>query len=199
MTPKRVSQKTLRVDKAARVLRAGGVVVYPTDTAYALGCDATDVAAVRRIFKIKGREKGKPLPMIVADMKMVKKYFRISNPESRISKRYWPGPLSIILPVRGKMIAKSALYKGTAAVRVPDSVIARDLSRRVGAPLIATSANVSGKPAAYSIKSLSLPRRGAGGEVFVIDAGVLRRRKPSTIVKIERNKIVVLRKGPIRL
>lgn len=172
-----------------------GVVVFPTDTAYALGCDATDPKAVRRIFGIKDREPGKALPMIVADMKMAKKFFLFSAHALRLAKRHWPGPLSIILPVRGKKIARSALSMGTAAVRVPDSKIARGLSRMLGAPIIATSANVSGMPAAYSIRALSLPVK-----VPIIDAGALPRRKASTIVRIAENGTVeVLRQGPIRL
>jgi L-threonylcarbamoyladenylate synthase len=170
-----------------------GVIVFPTDTAYGIGCDATDRAAVRRVFAIKGRVRGKALPMIVADLKMAQKFFRISKFEFRISKKYWPGPLSIVLPVRSKKIAKEALYRGTAAVRVPDSRLARALSKKLGAPLIATSANRSGEPARYSVKGLRLPVDA------VLDAGALPRRKPSTIVRVQGSKIIVLRNGPIKI
>jgi len=244
--------------EVAKQLKHGAVVVYPTDTAYALGCDATNAKAVARIFKLKGRDKSKALPMIVADMEMAKKFFFLSFPRKResnhnlvntppnkdwtpdfsgvtkiisLAKKHWPGPLSLVLKVK-KGIAKSALSKGTAAVRVPDSTIARTLSKYLGRPIVATSANISYRPTCYSVRAVlrqflspspcagevelssTIAKRGEGrpaprsfsgvgvrgGGVYVIDAGALPRRRPSTIVKIdESGRIEILRKGSVKL
>jgi len=195
---KKPNNKILK--QIAKQLRAGAVVVYPTDTAYALGCDATNKKAVAHIFKIKGRDEKKAFPMIVADIKMAKKYFGIvHDPLSILARKHWPGPLSIIVKAK-KAIAASALHKGTAAVRVPDSKIARTLSKHLGRPLVATSANVSGRPPCYSVKAyLAQIGRNHAPEI-VIDAGALRRRTPSTIVKVnDHGEVEVLRKGPVRL
>jgi len=139
--------------KVAKQLRAGAVVVYPTDTAYALGCDATNAKAVAKIFQIKSRAANKALPVICADLKMVKKYFRIVHCPLSIVHKKWPAPLSIVLKAK-KGIAKAVLRQGTAAVRVPNSDIARDLSKYLGRPLVATSANLSGQPACYSVRAV---------------------------------------------
>ncbi len=218
----------------AHELCAGAVIVYPTDTAYGLGCDATNARAVADIFRVKGRAASKGLPIIAGNLKMAEKFFRMGEAERKMARRYWPGPLSLVLPAK-KGIAKAALEKGTAAVRVPASEIARELALLCGRPLAATSANLSGLPACYSIKaflaqvnrssprplSLPSPRLGRGGGTIsspvrgrggrspgeggqspdlVLDAGALRRRKPSTIVRmLPGGRMEVLRKGPIRL
>jgi len=198
---KKPNNKVLK--EVAKQLRAGAVVVYPTDTAYGLGCDATNAKAVAKIFKIKSRDAKKALPVICADVKMVKIFFGIVHRSLFIVHKHWPGPLSIVLKAK-KGIAKATLHEGTAAVRVPDSDIARLLSKYLGRPLVATSANISGQPACYSVRGFleqfrrqSSPVLGRG--LVIIDAGALRRRRPSTIVKIdESGKVEVLRKGPIK-
>jgi L-threonylcarbamoyladenylate synthase len=217
--------------EVANQLKCGAVIVYPTDTAYGLGCDATNTKAVAKIFKIKGRAASKALPLIVADAKMARKFFLLTTHYSLLTKKYWPGPLSIVLKAK-RGIAKAALQAGTAAVRVPDSDVARELSRFLGRPLIATSANLSGQPACYSVRaltrqftnpaaalSLPSPRMGRGGGTnpplsgggwpqagrgqcpdVVLDAGVLPRRKPSTIVRLGKSgTIEVLRQGSVKI
>jgi L-threonylcarbamoyladenylate synthase len=207
-------------------MRRGAVIVYPTDTAYAIGCDATNAAAVRRIFRIKGRPADKAMPMICADLRMAKKYFLLTAHCSLLTREHWPGPLSVVVKAK-KGIAKAALGRGTAAIRVPDSDIARTLSKFLGRPLIATSANLSGRPACYSIGVLlrqmagrtpptpSFSKRGSKhhpslwkregkeGSSFpdlVLDAGALPKRRPSTIIKMGSDgSVTVLRRGPISI
>ncbi len=203
-------------------LKKGAIVVYPTDTAYAIGCDATNAAAVRKIFVIKGRPKTKAMPIICADLKMVEKYFLNTKRYSLYAKKYWPAPLSVVVEAK-KGIAKAALASGTAAVRVPDSLIAQTISKFLGRPLVATSANFSGAPTCYSAKAflrqfekqpaprlrgeqaalsgtLSRPRAREIMNLVVLDAGALRHRKPSTIIKINKDGLInVIRKGSIGL
>lgn len=219
---KKPNNKTLKA--IVHELKRGKVIVYPTDTAYGLGCDATNAKAAARIFKIKGRLANKALPMICADEKMVKKYFVLDTSYLILVRKHWPGPLSIIVKAK-KGIARAALDRGTAAVRVPDSQIARTLSKLLGRPLVATSANLSGSPACYSINAFlkqgaksglfatrervwpltSQNRRDASSKGrpcpdLILDAGALPNRKPSTIIKIGKNgKSEVLRRGPVGL
>ena len=89
----------------ASKIKAGGIVVYPTDTAYAIGCDATNVRAVRAIFKIKGRPKAKAMPIICADLKMVEKYFLNAIRYTLYAKKYWPGPLSIVVKAKKNIVS----------------------------------------------------------------------------------------------
>lgn len=198
---KKPNEKFLK--EAARQVKRGAVVVYPTDTAYALGCDATNAKAVENIFKLKGRDAAKALPIICADAKMAKKFFVLATRHSQLATRHWPGPLSIVVEAK-KGIAEKALLKGTAAVRVPDSRIARTLAKFLGRPLIATSANVSNRPPCYSVIAFMRqfsadPFPALGQAAIAIDAGALRRRRPSTIVKIgDDGQVEVLRKGPIK-
>ncbi len=181
-------------------LKAGAVMVFPTDTAYGLGCDATNARAVAKIFKIKGRAAGKALPMIVADADMAKHFFAVKAPDAKLAAQFWPGPLSIILAAKPAVV-KTALAKGTAAVRVPALELARTLSKRLGRPLVATSANLSGAPACYSIRAfLGQAKNMKTRPELVIDAGALRRRRPSTIVRAAKSGTMeVLRKGPIKI
>lgn len=191
--------RTSILKEIAKQLKAGAVLVYPTDTAYGLGCDATNAQAVAKIFKIKGRASAKGLPMIVADAKMAKKFFLLTTNHLSLTTKFWPGPLSIILKAKG-MIVKAALEAGTAAVRVPDSAIARQLARFLGRPLTATSANLTGAPTCYSAKAYLKQADADRLPDLVIDAGALPRRKPSTIVRVGKSgTIEVLRKGPVKL
>jgi len=191
------------IKEIAKQVKAGAVIIYPTDTAYAIGCDATNAKAVANIFKIKGRDAGKALPIICADVEMVKKYFLISPEIFSIVSKYWPGPLSTVIGAKNK-IAKAVLLKGTAAVRVPNSDIARQLSAILGRPLVATSANVSGKPNCYSVIAFLRqfshnPFVSIKQKAIAVDAGALKRRKPSTIVRFGKGgTIEVLRKGPVK-
>ena len=140
---------TTNIREATLVLRRGGVIVYPTDTAYGLGAKFGNKYVARRIYKIKGRPGGKPLPVIVGSLVLARKFFRFSARELLLAKRYWPGPFSLLLQrknVKGQM----SKVKCFVVVRVPDSKIARKLSTAIGEPIFSTSANLSGKGECYS-------------------------------------------------
>lgn len=182
-----LSHPNLRVlRKALRVLREGGIILYPTETSYALGCDAGNSKARVRIFKIKGRSKSKELPLIVGSEAMARRLYRVNALAARLMKKYWPGPLTLLLDARrgGK----------SAAIRVPGSVIARVLSRRLGRPIVSTSANLSGKQACFSARTALRQLRGKGIDL-VLDAGRLHRRKPSAIVDARCGQLCILRRG----
>lgn len=183
-------------------LRAGKTVVIPTETAYALSADATNTAAVRSVFAIKGRTAGKSLPVIVASLAMATRYAKIPPELMGLARRHWPGPLTLVVPARGGIrLAPGIIHKdGTIAIRVSSHPVVQHLSQALGHPLVATSANVSGLPTGYSIPTI---RRQFATKAHNPDAylnvGALPRRVPSTIIGMECGKVVVLRKGRIRI
>ena len=126
---------------AGRILRFGGVIVYPTDTAYALGGIFDNKKVIKKILAIKKRKDDK-FTLIASSQKQVEKFFILNTLAKKLAKKYWPGPLSLVV---------SKKY----AVRVPDSAIARKLARLAGKPLIATTANVHKKQTPYSAREVA--------------------------------------------
>ncbi len=210
------------IKKAITVMRHGGVIIYPTETAYALGCDATNRQAVSKIFKLKGRSAVKTLPLIVASNTMAAAYVtfgptRLAGGQVGpfLTARYWPGPLTIVAPAwrgtrpndrsvgraspraTGRLSLGVVARDGTVALRVSSHPVARALSRGLGRPIVATSANRSLHPPAYTVLDALKGLRGTPD--CVLNAGRLPRRKPSTMIKIENGRIKVLRQGSIKI
>ena len=185
--------------EAIAVLRQGGVVLFPTETAYGLAADALDARAVRRVFEIKGREPGKTPPLICADRKTAEEYVAIDPLLVPLVDAHWPGALTVVGKV-GKGLAAGAVKEdGTVAVRVSPHPVALALAKGIGGPIVATSANVSGLSACYSVSAFQKQLKAAGHPQpdCIIDEGPIPRRKPSTIVAVRKGKIVVLRDGSV--
>ncbi len=176
------------------------IFVYPTDTAYAVGCDARDKNAVEQIFKIKQRDKFKPLPLIASSIFMAEEWCDFSGKALNFAKKYWPGPVTFILPVKKKGLSDLVISQGSIAIRVPDLPQARKLSELIGAPIVSTSANSSGDKNPYSIQDV---KKSLGSKINIIDkiidAGELAKKPPSTIVLIKNNKIKILRHGEVKI
>jgi len=179
-------------------LKNGGVVTYPTETAYALGCDVANQKAVDLVFELKKRAKSKTLPLIAGSLAMVKKFCQMSADEERLAKKYWPGALTIVFKIKkGIKLAKGTVAKdGTVAVRVSSNKTARELSLALGAPIVSTSANLAGEGECYSVDDA---KKSFFDSVVFLDVGRLKKQKPSTIVKIENSKIKILRQGEIKI
>ncbi len=194
-----MSQRNDILSQAVAVLREGGVVVFPTETSYGLAADATNEAAVRKIFALKGRETKKSVPLIAADRAMVDRYAALEPEVAQLAKKHWPGPLTVVASARRGLAKSVVRTDGTIAIRVSSHPIARALAKRLGRPIVATSANVSGQPACYSVrafrKQIDLPSPVG----CLIDVGALPHRKPSTLIKEEGGEIVVLRQGSVRV
>jgi L-threonylcarbamoyladenylate synthase len=183
------------VARAADVLRAGELIVYPTETLYALGGLALLAAAAHRVRLAKGRADGKPLPLIVADAEAARALCR-SWPAAAdtLAARFWPGPLTLVLPASGRVPVEVTAGTGTVAVRVSGLPLARALSRAVG-PLVSTSANQAGEPPAVTC-SEALAAVGAA-VALALDGGACT-GAPSTIVDLTGDHPVVLREGAVR-
>lgn len=172
--------------RAVKILKQGGVIVYPTDTAYALGGFFDSRAVTKKILQIKGRTD-KKFTVIAAHAPQAQKYFKLSKKEIAVAKKFWPGPLSIVVSPR-------------FAVRVPDSHIAQVLAKRANRPLIATSANISGTQTLYSARAVYKQFANKKNRPeFIIDVGRLPKKPTSTLVTIGAKKITILRPGPITI
>lgn len=175
-------------------LRAGGIAIVPTDTAYALAADATNVRAIRVVRRLKGRGQ-KPIALLAADRAQVARFFNLSTAERRLARQFWPGPLTLVLtPRRAKLPVKALSPSGRVGVRVPTLAVARRLANLVSRPLTATSANRSGQGECYSVGAA---RRSLGVDVLAYDVGRLPKRKPSTVVELLGERVVVHRRGPV--
>lgn len=180
-----------------KLLKKGKTIVYPTDTAYALGGDFLNRRVRDKIYKIKKRDAKKELSVIANSLSMIKKYCYVNKKEEELIKKYWPGALTIILSVKP---AFQKILGPSLAARVPENKIARDLSKRLNRPLIATSANISGKENCYKIEDV-LKQFGQYGfkPDIVVDGGELKNVPASTIVKIAGGKTEFLRQGEIEI
>lgn len=191
--------KVSGVAGAVHHLRAGHLVIYPTETAYALGADATNAHSVQAIFRCKGRRRGKSLPLIVGSLAMAERVGRLNALARRLGRRYWPGALTLVVPSRRRLPRGVVAANGTVALRLSSHPVARRLSRGLGQPVVATSANRSGRANSYSVRALT----GAFGRqretVYLLSAGTLPRRPPSTIVRPTNFGLQILRQGSVRV
>ncbi|ERH06600.1 MAG: sua5/YciO/YrdC/YwlC family protein [Halonotius sp. J07HN4] len=173
------------VDDAATAIASGDAVVYPTETVYGLGADATDADAVRRVFEIKGRPRFKPLSVGFADLSMAAEYVTPTERERRFMQRFLPGAVTVLVARTG--VFPDILVDGgdTVGVRIPDNTVARELARRAG-PVTATSANESGSPSVRRVDALADSVRDAAGAV--VDTGETPGGE-STVVTVETGEI----------
>ena len=187
----------------------GQVLVLPSETSYGLSCDATNQAAVEKIFKIKGRESGKAVLVLVDSIKMAKKYLEWGKVIDKIAEKYWNENCRIPLTVVGeykkkffiKKLAASVISKEkTLAVRVTHHPLLKEICQQLGRPIVSTSANLAGAAPMYNSKEIvrQFSSKSIEPEVLV-DAGVLPFAKPSTIVSVVDNKFMVLRQGELKV
>lgn len=170
------------ISQAVEILKHGGVIVYPTDTAYALGGFFNSPKVIKRILKIKKRTDNK-FTLIASSLSQVEKFFKLNRTQKQLAKKCWPGPLSIVVSSR-------------FAVRVPDHKIAQNLAKAAGKPLIATSANLSGEQTLYSSDEIIKQFKNKKNQPnLILATGRLRKVKTSTIVQVRTNKIKILRQG----
>jgi len=179
---------------AAR-LRAGELVAFPTETVYGLGADATNSDAVLKIYETKGRPRFNPLIVHVADLGMAERLVEI-GPVARALARFWPGPLTLVLPRRAEAGLSDIVTAGldTVGIRIPDHPLALELIRVAGRPLAAPSANRSGK---LSPTTAAQVERGFAGAVPVLDGGPSHSGVESTILSVDGDDVVQLRAGAL--
>ena len=170
------------VGRAAGLVRAGEVVAFPTDTVYGL---MALPAAADRIYAAKGRPADRQLIVMAADPAAFETLVEVSPMARALMDRYWPGPLTLVLPTLDG-------DPPTLGIRIPDHPLALALLRKVGEPVLTTSANRSGEPPAVTAAAVGLP-----GVAAVLDGGRAPGGVPSTVLAIEGDALRVIRRGPI--
>jgi len=193
----RVLKTDLRnIKTASETVKRGGLVVYPTDTLYGLGCDPFNVKAVRRVFEVKG-DREKPLPILASDIHHVKKIAHLTKEAEKVAQRFWPGPLTIVVPKKPALPRTVTCNTDSVGVRVPKHDSALQLIRLSGGLLVGTSANrTSGKPP----KTAQEAAQQVGEEVdIVLDGGRVPLGVSSSVVDFTCKEPKLVRKGPIKL
>lgn len=178
--------------KVIKALKKGEVIIFPTDTAYGLAADFFSAGAMKKVFLIKERPEEKKVTLITADLKQAQKYFSLNKKELALAKKHWPGPLTLILSLKNS--------RKKIGVRMPASKIAREIARRFKKPITATSANLSGRANCYSTSCvISQFKNKKNQPALLIDAGRLKKIKPSTVAEVKGEKIKIYREGPVKL
>ncbi|MCU0847423.1 MAG: L-threonylcarbamoyladenylate synthase [Spirochaetes bacterium] len=185
-------QKRL-IEKAREIIENGGVIIYPTDTVYAYGCDISDKKAIERIYRIKKIDRKKPLSFIFSDISSMNEYVRsVSDVAFKIMKKAIPGPYTFIFKA-SKLVPKIAItHQKTIGVRIPDNNIALDLVRSLGRPILSASVNTA--TGEYVIEPASLEKAFINEVDLIIDAG-MKMSEPSTVVDFTEGNPVIIREG----
>ena len=182
------------IPRALEILRAGGLVAFPTDTVYGLGCLAFDQAAIESIYVAKDRPLEKAIPILIADVDDLDRVaYDVPELARRLASRFWPGPLTLVVPKRVDLPA-AVSATATVGVRVPDHEAARTLLRAAG-PMAVTSANLSGRASPRAVSEVIAQLNGR--IPLVLDGGETRGGVPSTVVDVSGARPVILREGPI--
>jgi L-threonylcarbamoyladenylate synthase len=182
------------IEKTYEIIKNGGIVIFPTDTVYGIGCNPYNENAVNKIYKIKSREKIKSLPVLAYSLDTVKEIARIDTFTEKIIKKYWPGPLTLILELTDKKLKKSLNLDNKIAVRIPDSKCTLKLLEKCGL-LVGTSANISGSPPSTDPKECL--KNITNYDVF-LNGGTITSKGESTIIEIENEEIKIIRKGVLK-
>ncbi len=181
------------IGKASAIVRKGGIIVFPTDTVYGLGCDPRNEGAVRRLFKAKERA-AKPVPVLCSSAGKAAELVELRGIALNLAKKHWPGALTIVAPLRVSL--PSALSQGTPnlGVRVPDHPGCLRLIESCGGWLTGTSANLSGKPSAKTAREAAGQ---LGTSVDLILDGGPSSGKESTVLQVVGDTVTILRTGPV--
>lgn len=185
-----------QIQAALEILQTGGIVAFPTDTVYGVGALAFDNAAIESIYTAKDRPIEKAIPILIGDLSDLEKVAEdIPDMALRFAARFWPGPLTCIVPKK-QTLPPAVSATSTVAVRIPDHPDARALLRAAG-PMAVTSANLSGQPSPST--ALDVYQQLNGRIPLILDGGKTPGGVPSTLVDCTGDEPVVLREGPISL
>ncbi|HEX7018273.1 MAG TPA: L-threonylcarbamoyladenylate synthase [Patescibacteria group bacterium] len=183
------------IKQAIEVLNAGGLVIFPTETTYGAGVDATNQAAVDKLLAYKSRREGKPLSIAVPDQTSAEEYVELNDSARNLYARFLPGPVTVVSKSKGQVAQGVASEFGTVGVRIPDYPLMLELLRAFGKPITATSANASNAKRPYSIEDIFDGLSGKQKNLidFIIDAGELPHNEPSTVIDTTLSTPITLR------
>ena len=182
------------IKKSVEIIENGGIIVFPTDTVYGIGCNPYNENAVKKIYEIKSREKIKSLPVLAYSIDIVKQIVIIDEFTEKIIKKYWPGPLTLILKLKDQKLKKSLNLEDKIAIRIPNSECTLKLLNKCSL-LVGTSANVSGESSFTDPQECM--KNVKNYDVFV-DGGTITSKGESTIIEIENEEIRIIREGALK-
>ena len=184
------------IEKAAQTVKEGGLVVYPTETVYGLGCDPLNAKAITRLLEVKG-ERNKPLPILAASIANAEKVAFVSPNGKKLAEKFWPGSLTMVFPKKPVLPDVVTFGLDSVGLRIPDNGVALDLVRLSGGLLVGSSANRTGEAPPREVQKLS-------GELkamvdVVLDGGATAHGMPSTVADLTQETPRILREGPVSL
>ena len=181
------------IEKASKIISQGGIVIFPTDTVYGIGCDPYNKASVEKIYRIKSRDIIKSVPILTYSTEAAERIAQFDQLAKKIVKKFWPGPLTLILKVTDEKIKKSLNLENKIAVRVPNHRCTLELLKKCNY-LVGTSANISGDlPHTNPEECLEKMQN---YDVFV-DGGIITSNGESTIIEIENEEVKIIREGSL--
>ena len=185
----------MNIDKIVKEIKQGNLVIIPTDTVYGISVDMTNEKAIKKVYEAKNRDKSKPLILLVSSVDMLRKYTeKLNQLEEEIIKKYLPGKLTLLLHKNNKVSDEITSGSNLVGIRIPDNKELIKIIDKIGNPIISTSANISGKTTITNPKEIE--KEMLKHISYVEDAGTIN-NEPSSIIKIENEKIIVIRKESI--
>lgn len=186
------------LSKAAAAIKSGKIIIFPTDTAFGIGCRIDDPQAIKKLFALRKRPKDKAVPILASSIAMVEEYVREISPDARrLMIKYWPGGLTIVLKCQEDMVPSEARGGGiTIGIRIPNHSSTLKLIRSVGVPILAPSANFAGEPTPYFSSKINPDL------IKLVDyvmPGRISVKKSSTVIDCSTTPFKILREGAVRL
>ena len=184
------------IKTAAETVKNGGVIAFPTETVYGLGCDPQNIQAVEQLLTIKGDRK-KPFPVLVASLKDATKIANVSSKGEKLAAKFWPGPLTVVFAKKDALSEVVTFGLDTVGLRMPNNQVALSLIQQSGGLLIGSSANFSGEKPPRSVLEMSEKLKETVD--LVLDGGPATQGTPSTVVDLTLDEPKIVRQGPISL
>lgn len=188
-----------QIKKAAEVIINGGIVIFPTDTAFGIGCRIDDEDAVSRLFEIRNRPKNKATPVLVASIEMAQEYL-LSIPRDvveNLMKKYWPGGLTIVLPCKENKVPALVRGGGSAlGVRIPNHSVTLETIKQVGVPILGPSANLAGEKTPYNTRDID--KRLMEKVDYVVN-GETTMKNVSTVIDCTSKPWKIIRQGAVKV
>jgi L-threonylcarbamoyladenylate synthase len=194
MTVQKATKDNIKA--AAQIIKTGGIVVFPTETVYGLGCDPLNTQAVQRLLTIKGDRK-KPFPVLVASLDEANRIAKISDNGKKLATKFWPGPLTIVSPKKEALDGVVTFGLNTVGLRTPNNQVALNLIELSGGLLIGSSANLTAEEPPQSVSEMS--KELIEKVDLVLDDGPTTEGIPSTVVDLTLDNPEILREGPVSL
>ena len=182
-------------ETTASILNAGGVIIYPTETLYGIGALVFCEDAVQRIYEIKGRPSGRPIPILVKDTDMLERVAEVNDCALSLAKKFWPGALTLVLKEKGRLPALITAGTGKVAVRVSSNKFVKRLFQFIDSPLCSTSANISGEKNLLSFDYIRSTFRNKVD--LIVDSGNIPPSKGSTIIDTTVRPPKLIREGDV--